>query len=92
MREVAGTTKAGYFKAITAAKNKQWSSFLLATTAQSLWTDKSLAYARAQLRFPSLPEAETPLQINNVLLDHFFPLKEPCPVRLGFGHTRRHPP
>jgi len=36
MREVAGTSKAVYFKAIKTAKNKHWSSFLLAATPQSL--------------------------------------------------------
>jgi len=77
MREVAGTSKAGYFKAIKAAKNKHWSSFLLAATPQSLWTAKRFAYGRAQPRFPSLPGAETPQQMNDVLLDHFFPPKEP---------------
>jgi len=77
MREVAGAAKAGYFKAITTAKNKHWSSFLLTATPQSLWTAKRFAYRRAQPRFPSLPGAETPLQMNNVLLDHFFPPKEP---------------
>ena len=46
MREVAGTSKAGYFKAIKAAKNKHWSSFLLAATPQSLWTAKRFAYGR----------------------------------------------
>ena len=84
MREVAGTSKAGYFKAIKATKNKHWSSFLLAATPQSLWTAKRFAYGRAQPRFPSLPAAETPQQMNNVLLDHFFPPKEPFspPARL----------
>jgi len=77
MREVARTSKVGYFKAIKAAKNKHWSSFLLAATPQSLWTAKRFAYGRAQPRFPSLPGADTPMQMNNVLLDHFFPPKEP---------------
>jgi len=77
MREVAGTLKAGYFKAIKAAKNKHWSSFLLTATPQSLWTAKRFPYGRAQPRFPSLLGAETPQQMNNVLLDHFFPPKEP---------------
>jgi len=77
MREVAGTSKAGYFKAIKAAKNKQWSSFVLAATPQSLCTAKRFPYGGAQPRFPSLPWAETPQQMNNVLLDHFFPPKEP---------------
>jgi len=77
MREVAGTSKAGYFKAIKAAKHKHWSSFLLTATPQSLWTAKRFAYGRAQPRCPSLPGAETPQQMNRVLLDHFFPPKEP---------------
>jgi len=77
MRDIASTSKAGYFKAIKAAKNKHWSSFLLAATPQSLWTAKRFAYGRAQPRFPYLPGAETPVQMNNVLLEHFFPPKEP---------------
>jgi len=77
MREVAGTSKAGYFKAIKAAKNKHWSSFLMTATPESLWTAKRFSSGRAQPRFPSLPGAATPLQMNNVLLDHFFPPKEP---------------
>ena len=77
MREVAGTAKAGYFKASKATKNKHWSSFLLTATPQSLWTAKRFAYGRAQPRFPSLLGAVTPQQMYNVLLDHFFPPKEP---------------
>ena len=77
MRKIAGTSKAGYFKAIKAAKNKHWSSFLLAATPQSLWTAKRFAYGRAQPRFPSLPGAETPLQMNDVPLNDFFPPKDP---------------
>ena len=69
MREVAGSSKVGYFKAIKAAKNKHWSSFLLTATPQSLWTAKRFAYRRAQPHFPSLPGAETPQQMNSVLLD-----------------------
>jgi len=77
MQDIAGTSKTGYFKAINAAKNKHWSSFLLAATPQSLWTPKRFAYGSAQPHFPSLPGAETPLQMNNVLLEHFFPPQEP---------------
>jgi len=89
MREVAGTSKAGYFKAIKAAKNKHWSSFLLAATPQTRWTAKRFADGRAQPRFPSLPGAETPQQMNNVRLDHFFPAKEPFspPPRLRPNRT-----
>jgi len=77
MREVAGTSNRAYFKAIKAAKNKHWSSFLLTATPQSLWTAKRFAYGRAQPRFPYIPGADTPHQMNSVLLDHFFPPKEP---------------
>jgi len=69
----AHISKAGCFKAIKTAKNKHWSSFLLSATPQTLWTAKRFAYGRAPPRFPSLPRAETPQQMNNVLLDHFFP-------------------
>jgi len=84
MWEIAGTSNAGYFKAIKAAKNKHWSSFLLASTPQSLWMAERFAYGRAQPRFPSLPGAETPLQMNDIHLNHFFPPKEPFspPARL----------
>jgi len=92
MREIAGTSKAGYFKAIKTAKNKHWSSFLLAATPQSLWTAKRFAYGRAQPRFPSLPGAETPQQMNDVLLEHFFPQRNPSSPHPGSGHTGRQPP
>jgi len=92
MREIAGTSKAGYFKAIKAAKNKHWSSFLLAATTQSLWTAKRFAYGRAQMRFPSLPGAETLLQMNNVLLDHIFPPKEPFSPPPRLRPNRSAPP
>ena len=77
LQDVASTSKAGYFKVIKTAKNKHWSSFLLDATLQTLWTAKKFAYGRAPPRFPSLPGAETPQQMNKVLLDHFFPPKEP---------------
>jgi len=32
LHEVATTSKSGYFRAIKAAKNKHWSSFLLSAT------------------------------------------------------------
>jgi len=35
------------------------------------------AYGRTPPRFPSLPGAETPQQMNKVLWDHFFPPKIP---------------
>jgi len=74
--DVARISKAGYFNAIKVTKNKHWSSFLMSAAPQPLWTAKRFAYGRAPPRFPSLPRAETPQQMNKVLLDHFFPPKE----------------
>jgi len=65
----------GYFKAIKVAKNKHWSSFLLSATPQNLWTATRFTSGRAPPRFPSLPGAETPQQMNEALLGHFFPPK-----------------
>ena len=92
MRDIAGTSKAGYFKVIKAAKNKHWSSLLLAANPQSLWTAKRFAYGGAQPRFPSLPGAETPAQMNSVLLDHFFPPKEPFSPPPRLRPTKLAPP
>jgi len=75
LRDLAHISKSGYFKAIKTAKNKRWSSFLLGATPQTLWTAKKFAYGRAPPRFPSLPLAEALQQMNDVLLDHFFPPK-----------------
>jgi len=81
----------GYFKAIKAAKNKHWSSFLLTATPQSLWTSKRFGYGRAQPPFPSLRGAETPQQMNNVLLEHF-PPKEPFSPPPRLRPNRSAPP
>jgi len=75
VREAANIAGTGYFKAIKAAKNRHWSSFLLSATSQNLWMAKRFASGRAPPRFPSLPGAETPQQMNEALLGHFFPPK-----------------
>jgi len=75
MREMASISRADYFKAIKVAKNKHWSSFLLSATPQNLWTAKRFASGQAPPRFPSLPRAETPQQMNEARLGHFFPPK-----------------
>jgi len=91
LRDVASMSKAGYFKAIKGAKNKHWSSFLLDATPQSLWTAKRLAYARAPPRFPSPLGAETPGQMNKILLDYFFPLREAFSPPPRLRHHRKAP-
>jgi len=87
--EVVGTSKAGYFKGIKAAKNQHGSSLLLTATPQSQWTAQRFAYSRAQPSFRFLPGAETPRQMNDVLSGHFFPPKEPFspPPRLRAHRT-----
>ena len=39
-------------------------------------------------RFPSLPDASKPVAVNNALLNHFFPSKDPLPCR---GRLKRNP-
>jgi len=92
MREVAGTSKLRYFKAIKAAKNKHWSSFLLTATPQSLGTAKRFAYGRAQPSCPSLPGPETPQQMHEVLLVHFLSPKEPYSLPPRIRPHRSVPP
>jgi len=75
VRESVNVSRLGYFKAIKVVKNKHLSSFLLWATSQNLWTAKRFASGRAPPRFPSLPRAETPQQINEPLLSHYFPPK-----------------
>jgi len=91
LRDMANISNAGYFKAMKAAKNKHWSSFLLGATPRSLWTAKTFAYGRTPPCFPSLPGAKTPPQMNKVLLNHFFPRKNYFPRPPDYGLTRRPP-
>jgi len=92
LRDVANTSKGGYFKAIKPAKNKHWSSFLLGATPQSLWTAKKFAYGLAPPGFPSLPGADTPQRMNQVLLDHFLPTKDPFSPPLRLRPDNKAPP
>ena len=62
-----------YFKAIKKAKRDHWSSFLATATQQTVWTARKFAIGCPPLRFPELPGASTPLELNKALLDHFFP-------------------
>jgi len=75
----ARAARASYFKAIKKAKRDHWSSFLAAATPQSVWTAKRFAVGRPPPRFPELPCAGTPEELNKALLDHFFPREPPGP-------------
>jgi len=69
----ARAARSTYFKAIKKAKRDHWSSFLASATPQTVWTAKKLAVGRPPPRFPGLPGASTPPELNKALLDHFFP-------------------
>src|SRR5437588_7875979 len=68
-----------YFHAIKQAKASHWKQFLATVDSRSIWTAKKLAVGRPPDRFPSIPDATTPLEINDALLLHFFPPKNSPP-------------
>jgi len=69
----ARAARSAYFKAIKKAKRDHWSAFLATATPQTVWTAKRFAIGRPPPRFPELPGAATPLELNKALLNHFFP-------------------
>ena len=85
---LARLSRLGYFKVIKKAKNSHWTDFLARTTPHNIWTAKMLVTPRKTPRFPDLPGANSPVEINEVLLDHFFPPKPELPTR---GRLHRHP-
>ena len=60
-----------------AAKAAEWRAPLVSATLHSIWTVKKLSLDQQSPRFPSLPDATTPTQINDSLLNHFFPPQPP---------------
>ena len=81
-------SRQGYFKAIKKAKNSHWADFLARTTPHNIWTAKKFVAPRKTPRCPDLPRADSPAEINEALLNHFFPLKPGLPTR---GRLQRHP-
>jgi len=69
----ARAARTAYFKAIKKAKREHWSSFLATATSQMVWTAKKFAVGCPAPRFPNLPGATTPLELNKALLEHLFP-------------------
>jgi len=65
--------RTGYFKAIKKAKRDHWSAFLATATPQTVWTAKKFAVGRPPPRFPELPGATSPVELNKAVLNHFFP-------------------
>jgi len=76
----ARSARTAYFKAIKKAKRDHWTAFLATATLQTVWTAKKFAVGRPSPRFPELPGAVTPLELNKALLNHFFPGEPPRPV------------
>ena len=62
--------------------------FLARTTPQNIWTAKKFVTPRKTPRFPDLPGANSQVEINEALLNHFFPPKPELPTR---GRLHRHP-
>ena len=84
---LARLSRQGYFRAIKQAKNSHWTDFLARTTPNNIWTAKKFVTPRKSPRFPNLPEANSPVEINKALLDHFFPPKPELQTR---GRLYRH--
>ena len=62
-----------YFKAIKKAKKEHWKSYLTKVGAQDVWTTLQLAAGRQPDHFRSFPDVSSSMDINTVLLSHFFP-------------------
>src|SRR5207302_10963948 len=68
-----------YYHTIQQAKASHWKQFLATVDSRSIWTAKKLAVGKPPDRFPSIPDATTPLEKNDALLLHFFPPKDSPP-------------
>jgi len=78
-KAAARLSKQGYFKAIKAAKKAHWKSLLASATHRSIWAVKRIAAGSPAPRFPNLPGALSPKEMNQALLDHCFPPRPALP-------------
>jgi len=69
----ARAPRSSYFKAIKKAKRDHWCHFRSTVTPHTVLTGQKSAIGRHPPRFPELPGATTPLELNKTLLNHFFP-------------------
>ena len=85
---LARLSRQGYFKAIKKAKNSHGADFLAKTTPHNIWTEKNFVAPRKTPRFPELPGANSLVEINDAILNHFFP---PKPELAPRSHLHRNP-
>ena len=85
--ELARLSRQGYFMAVKKAIKFHWADLLAQTTPHDIWTAKKLVAPRKTPRFPELPGAESPVEINKALLNHFFPPKPELPRWGRLHHT-----
>ena len=78
---LACLSRQGYFKAIKKAKDSHWADFLAKTTSHNIWSAKKFVTPRKTPRFPELLRANSPVEINKALLNHFFLPKPELPPR-----------
>ena len=71
-----------YFMAIQSAMGVHCSQFLPNVDSHSVWDARKIAAGRAPDRFPTLENASSPTEINNTLLQHFFPPRPSPPPPL----------
>jgi len=81
-----------YFKAIQSAIRVHWSQFLANVDARSVWDARKIAAGRAPDGFPRLVNASSPTEINNTLLQHFFPPRPSPPPPLILPAFKDVPP
>ena len=89
MARVARNT---YFKDIQSAKRVHWSEFLADVNWRSVWDARKIAAGRAPDHFPTLEKATSPTEINNTLLQHFFPPRPSPPPPLTLPAFKDVPP
>jgi len=81
-----------YFKAIQSSKRVHWSQFLADVNSRSVWDARKRVAGRAPNRFPTFENASSPTEINNTLLQHFFPPRPSPPPPLILPAFKDLPP
>jgi len=79
-----------YFKAIQSSKRVHWSQFLADVDSRSVWNARKIPAGRTPDRFPTLENSSSPTEINNTLLQHFFPPRPsppPCLILPAFKNV-----